>query len=412
MMRDAIRRAIRPPRMTATVTDLKSLDMIRRLVEMPTVSRDSNLALIDYVQSYLRSLGIDSALFFSDDRKKASLHAVIGPKDRAGIMLEGHTDVVPVDGQNWTVDPWKVTEKDGKLFGRGVCDMKGFVAVALAFAPEFLCRNLKMPIHYALTFDEEISRVGISKIVDGLGQNAARPAMCIVGEPTEMTVVIAHKGKKSLRCRVRGFEAHSSICPYGVNAIEYASELIAHINQLQREAAATGRRDEAFDVPFTTFNVGVMQGGTALNITAKDCTFQFEFRHLPQDDPERLYAEIQSYAKQTLEPRMHKVHSDSGFTFEETSSFPALDTPPDAEVVRLAKKLARKNEHGKVAFGTEASIIALRGGIPSAVCGPGNIDQAHKPDEFVTVEQFKLCEDFMLRLADHLEGEVTRLTAQ
>jgi acetylornithine deacetylase len=305
-----------------------------------------------------------------------------------------------------------VTEKDGKLFGRGVCDMKGFVAVALAFAPEFLCRSLKMPIHYALTFDEEISRVGISKIVDGLGQNAARPAMCIVGEPTEMTVVIAHKGKKSLRCRVRGFEAHSSICPYGVNAIEYASELIAHINQLQREAAATGRHDEGFDVPFTTFNVGVMQGGTALNITAKDCTFQFEFRHLPQDDPERLYAKIQSYAKQTLEPRMHKVHPDSGFTFEEMSSFPALDTPADAEVVRLAKKLARKNEHGKVAFGTEASLIAVRGGIPSAVCGPGNIDQAHKPDEFVTVEQFKLCEDFMLRLADHLEGEATRLTAQ
>jgi acetylornithine deacetylase len=363
------------------------------------------------VQAYLRDLGIDSTLFFSDDKKKASLHALVGPKDRAGVMLEGHTDVVPVDGQKWTVDPWQLTERDGKLFGRGVCDMKGFVAVALAFAPEFLRRNLKMPIHYALTFDEEISRVGITKIVDALGQSAARPAMCIVGEPTEMTVVIAHKGKKSLRCRVRGFEAHSSICPYGVNAIEYASEMIARINQLQREAAARGRRDEGFDIPFTTFNVGVMQGGTALNITAKDCTFQFEFRHLPQDDPERLYAEIQLYAKQTLEPRMHKVHADTGFTFEEMSSFPALDTPPDAEVVRLAKMLARKNEHGKVAFGTEASIVAVRGHIPSAVCGPGNIDQAHKPDEFTTVEQFKLCEDFMFRLADHLEGDAT-LTAQ
>jgi acetylornithine deacetylase len=397
--------------MTAKATDLKSLDMIRRLVEIPTVSRDSNLALIEYVQAYLRDLGIDSTLFFSDDKKKASLHALVGPKDRAGIMLEGHTDVVPVDGQKWTVDPWQLTERDGKLFGRGVCDMKGFVAVALAFAPEFLRRNLKMPIHYALTFDEEISRVGITKIVDGLGQSAARPAMCIVGEPTEMTVVIAHKGKKSLRCRVRGFEAHSSICPYGVNAIEYASEMIARINQLQREAAATGRRDEGFDIPFTTFNVGVMQGGTALNITAKDCTFQVEFRHLPQDDPERLYAEIQLYAKQTLEPRMHKVHADTGFTFEEMSSFPALDTPPDAEVVRLAKMLARKNEAGKVAFGTEASIVAVRGHIPSAVCGPGSIDQAHKPDEFTTVEQFKLCEDFMFRLADHLEGDAT-LAAQ
>lgn len=226
--------------MTAAAADLKSLDMIRRLIEMPTVSRDSNLALIEFVRDYLRDLGVDSTLFFNDDRNKASLHAVIGPKDRAEIMLEGHTDVVPVDGQNWTVDPWKLIEKDGKLYGRGVCDMKGFVAVALAFAPEFVRRNLKMPIHYALTFDEEISRDGITKIVDGMGKGAARPAMCIVGEPTEMTVVIAHKGKKSLRCRVRGFEAHSSICPNGVNAIEYAGEMIAYITQMQRQAATTG----------------------------------------------------------------------------------------------------------------------------------------------------------------------------
>jgi acetylornithine deacetylase len=395
------------PAMATKSTDLKSLEMIRRLIEIPTVSRDSNLALIEHAQTYLRDLGIDSSLFFSEDRRKASLHAVIGPKDRAGVLLVGHTDVVPVDGQSWTVDPWKLTEKDGKLFGRGVCDMKGFVAVALAFAPEFLRRSLKIPIHYGFTFDEEISRVGITKIVDALGRNGARPAMCIVGEPTEMTVVIAHKGKKSIRCRVRGFEAHSSLSPHGVNAIEYASELIAYINRLQHEAAITGRRDEGFDVPFTTFNVGVIQGGTALNILAKDCTFQFEFRHLPQDDPDRLFAQIQSYAKETLEPRMHKVHASTGFTFEEMSSFPALDTAPDAEVVRLVKTLTRKNEYGKVAFGTEASIVAVRGGIPSAVCGPGNIDQAHKPDEFATIEQFGLCEEFLFRLADHLEGKST-----
>jgi acetylornithine deacetylase len=390
---------------TTKSTDLRSLAMIRRLIEMPTVSRDSNLALIDYVQNYLRELGIDSTLFFSDDKKKASLHATIGPKDRAGILLVGHTDVVPVDGQSWTVDPWKLTEKDGKLFGRGVCDMKGFVAVALAFAPEFLRRDAKIPIHYGFTFDEEVSRVGITKIVDGLANHAARPAMCIVGEPTEMTVVIAHKGKKSLRCRVRGFEAHSSISPYGVNAVEYAGEMIAHIVGLQRQSATTGPRDEEFDIPFTTFNVGVVQGGTALNIVAKDCTFQFEFRHLPQVDPVRLYAEIQAYAKQMLEPRMHKVHAETGFTFEEMSAFPALDTSPDAEVVRVAKALARQNKHGKVAFGTEASVVAERGRIPSAVCGPGNIDQAHKPDEFATIDQFRLCEEFMSRLADYVEGD-------
>jgi acetylornithine deacetylase len=390
---------------TTKSTDLRSLAMIRRLIEMPTVSRDSNLALIEYVQNYLRELGIDSTLFFSDDKKKASLHATIGPKDRAGILLVGHTDVVPVDGQSWTVHPWKLTEKDGKLFGRGVCDMKGFVAVALAFAPEFLRRNAKIPIHYGFTFDEEVSRVGITKIVDGLADRAARPAMCIVGEPTEMMVVIAHKGKKSLRCRVRGFEAHSSISPHGVNAIEYAGEMIAHIIGLQRESATTGPRDEEFDIPFTTFNIGVVQGGIALNIVAKDCAFQFEFRHLPQVDPDRLYAEIQSYARQKLEPRMRKVHAETGFSFEEMSSFPALNTAPDAEVVRVAKTLARQNKHGKVAFGTEASVVAERGRIPSVVCGPGNIDQAHKPDEFATIDQFRQCEEFMCRLADYVEGD-------
>ena len=389
---------------TAKSKDLVSLDMIRRLIEMPTVSRDSNLDLIEYVQSYLRGLGVDSILFFNDDKKKASLFATIGPKDRAGIMLAGHTDVVPVDGQTWTVDPWKLTEKDGKLFGRGVCDMKGFVAVALAFAPEFLRRNPKIPIHYGFTFDEEVSRVGITKIVDGLTNHVLRPAMCIVGEPSEMKVIVAHKGKKSLRCLVRGFEAHSSIAPFGVNAIEYASEMITHIIGLQRKYTAAGPRDEEYDVPFTTFSVGVVQGGTALNIVAKDCVFQFEFRHLPQVDPDRLYAEIQAYAKQTLEPRMHAVNAATGFTFEEMSSFPALDTAPDAEVVRVAKALARQNEHYKVAFGTEASVIAERGRIPSVVCGPGNIEQAHKPDEFTTIDQFMLCEEFMYRLADYVEG--------
>src|SRR5437867_392140 len=233
--------------MTSQTAGLVSLDMIRRLIEMPTVSRDSNLALIEYIKSYLDGLGVETHLFFSDDRKKASLYATIGPNDRSGIMLAGHTDVVPVDGQEWTVDPWCLTEKDGKLLGRGVCDMKGFVAVALAFAPEFLRRKPKIPIHYGFTFDEEVSRVGITKIVDGMKDFAVRPAMCIVGEPSEMKVVVSHKGKKSLRCRVRGFEAHSSIAPFGVNAIEYAGELIAHILSLQRKFAAEGPHDGQFD---------------------------------------------------------------------------------------------------------------------------------------------------------------------
>ena len=382
-----------------TSSDISSLEMIRRFVESPTVSRDSNLELIEFVRDYLAGLGVESHVFRNAEKTKASIYATLGPADRPGIMLAGHTDVVPVDGQEWHTDPWKMVEKDGKLFGRGTTDMKSFCAVALAFAPRFLERGLETPIHYGFTFEEEINRVGINAILDGIENFPVRPAMCIVGEPSEMKVVVAHKGKKSVRCRVKGFECHSSLAPTGVNAIEYAAELIAHIKGLSREFA-DGERDEAYDVPFTTFSVGLIRGGTALNIVSRDCAFEFEFRHLPGDDPEELYDRIVGYARDDLEPRMRAVHADTGIAFEVMSEFPALDTDPDEEVVALAKRLSRRNDHGKVAFGTEASVISERGRIPTVVCGPGSIDQAHKPNEFIAIEQVAGCEAFMRRLAD------------
>ncbi len=380
-------------------SDLRSLEMIRRFIETPTVSRDSNLDLIDFIQGFLADLGVDSHLYPSDDGRKASLYATLGPADTPGILLSGHSDVVPVDGQDWHVDPWALTEKDGRLYGRGTTDMKGFCAVALAFAPVFLERDLKMPIHYAFSFDEEVSRVGVGKIIDGFDHLPIRPAMCIVGEPSEMKVVIAHKGKKSIRVRVRGFECHSSLAPTGVNAIEYAAELITHIRGMARRIG-DGPHDDDYDIPFTTFSVGLIEGGTALNIVSRDCWFQFEFRHPPQDDPEDLYGEAVAYATQVLEPRMHAVNPETGIGFEMMSEFPALDTDPDAPVVSVAKRLARQNEHGKVAFGTEASVISRHGRIPTVVCGPGSIDQAHKPDEFIAIDQVAQCEAFMDRLAD------------
>ena len=382
-----------------TSSDISSLEMIRRFVESPTVSRDSNLELIEFVRDYLAGLGVESHVFRNAEKTKASIYATLGPADRPGIMLAGHTDVVPVDGQEWHTDPWKLVEKDGKLFGRGTTDMKSFCAVALAFAPRFLERGLETPIHYGFTFEEEINRVGINAILDGIENFPVRPAMCIVGEPSEMKVVVAHKGKKSVRCRVKGFECHSSLAPTGVNAIEYAAELIAHIKGLSREFA-DGERDEAYDVPFTTFSVGLIRGGTALNIVSRDCAFEFEFRHLPGDDPEEFYDRIVGYARDDLEPRMRAVHADTGIAFEVMSEFPALDTDPDGEVVALAKRLSRRNDHGKVAFGTEASVISERGRIPTVVCGPGSIDQAHKPDEFIAIKQVAGCEAFMRRLAD------------
>jgi acetylornithine deacetylase len=338
-------------------SDLASLEMIRKFVEIPTVSRDSNLELIDFIRDFLADLGVESHLFHDQDKRKASLYATLGPPDRPGILLSGHTDVVPVDGQEWHTDPWALTEKDGRLYGRGTVDMKGFCAIALAFAPEFLSRHLETPIHYAFSFDEEVSRVGVTKIIDGLDGFPIRPAMCIVGEPSEMRVVVAHKGKKSIRVQVRGFECHSSTAPTGVNAIEYAAELIAHIKKVARRIEG-GPRDDAYDVPVSTFSVGLINGGTALNIVPKDCWFEFELRHLPQDDPEDLQGEIVRYAEQELEPRMHAVNPDTGITFRIMSEFPALDTDPGDQVVVLAKRLAAQNEHGKVAFGTEASVIS------------------------------------------------------
>tara|TARA_Y100001960_G_scaffold331965_2_gene430815 strand:+ start:192 stop:1358 length:1167 start_codon:yes stop_codon:yes gene_type:complete len=380
-------------------TDLSSIELIRRFIESPTVSRDSNLELIEFIKNYLAELGVDAHVFKNTEQTKASIYATLGPTDKPGIMLAGHTDVVPVDGQEWHTDPWKLIEKDGKLFGRGTTDMKGFCAIALSFAPMFLERGLKTPIHYGFTFEEEINRVGINAILDGIKNFPVRPSMCIVGEPSEMKVVVAHKGKKSIRCRVRGFECHSSLAPTGVNAIEYAAELIAFIKSISHEFSG-GIHDDAYDIPFTTFSVGLIQGGTALNIVSKDCAFQFEFRHLPKDDPEGLYERIVSHAKEELEPRMHAVRADTGITFEIMSEFPALDTDPDEEVVSIAKRLSQQNDHGKVAFGTEASVISKHGHIPTVVCGPGSIDQAHKPDEFIAIEQVAKCEEFMHRLAD------------
>lgn len=382
-----------------TTSDFSSMEMIRKFIESPTVSRDSNLELIEFIKEYLADLGVESHIFHNEQKTKASIYATLGPTDKPGILLAGHTDVVPVDGQEWHTDPWKLIEKDDKLYGRGTTDMKGFCAIALSFAPEFLKRGLETPIHYGFTFEEEVNRVGITAILDGIEDFPIHPAMCIVGEPSEMKVVVAHKGKRSIRCHVRGFECHSSLAPTGVNAIEYAAELIAFIKGVSR-TIEEGPQDEAYDIPFTTFSVGLIQGGTALNIVSKDCSFQFEFRHMPQDDPNALYERIVDYARDELEPRMHKVHPDTGITFEIMSEFPALDTDPEEEIVSVAKRLAQQNDHGKVAFGTEASVISKRGRIPTVVCGPGSIDQAHKPNEFIAIDQVAKCEEFMHRLAD------------
>lgn len=378
-----------------------SIDMIRRLVAFDTTSRNSNLELIDFVRDYLDGFGIASRLVHDDTGTKANLYATLGPEDVGGIALSGHTDVVPVDGQHWSSDPWTVAERDGRLYGRGTCDMKGFLAVALALVPEFLSRGLKTPVHLVLSHDEEVGCIGIRSLIDVLSAMPVRPRACIVGEPTEMKVMVAHKGKMSMRCHVHGHECHSSLAPAGVNAIEYAAEVIAYLRAMARRKAEQGPFDPAYDVPHTTIHTGVVHGGTALNIVPKDCYFDFEIRHIAEDDPAALIGEVQRFAEETLKPQMTATAPGAGFTWKELSRIPGLATREDEEIVALAKALSGSNSTGKVAFATEAGLFQ-EVGIPTIICGPGSIEQAHKPDEFVSLDQIAQCVAFMRRLMDRV----------
>lgn len=385
--------------MTAPVSK-ETLDMTRRLIGFDTTSRNSNLELIHFVQDYLKQHGVESLLVHDETGKKANLYATLGPKDRPGIALSGHTDVVPIDGQEWSTDPWQTVEKDGKLYGRGTCDMKGFIATALAMVPKFNAAGLRTPIHLIFSHDEEVGCVGVRRLIHMLKDMPVKPRAVIIGEPTNMKVVIAHKGKMSMRCHVRGFEAHSSLAPQAVNAIEYAAEVIMYIRRMGERFASEGPFDHDYDVPHTTAHTGVVRGGTALNIVPKDCSFDFEFRYLPHLDPQKLIGEVREFAETKVAPVMQKKVPGTGFQWDDISSFPGLDMREDAEIVALAKTLSGANSTTKIAFGTEAGLFQ-KADLPAIVCGPGSIEQAHKPDEFVALEQLALCEQFMHRLADH-----------
>ena len=380
---------------------LVSLEMIRRLIAFPTVSRDSNLELIHYARDYLAGCGAEIRLTYDDEKRKANLFATLGPRGEPGIALSGHTDVVPVEGQAWDTDPFTVVEKDGRLYGRGTSDMKSFIAVVLALLPEFLERELKEPLHVALTYDEEVGCIGVGRLIADLARAGIRPGACIVGEPTLMRPVVAHKGKRGYRCRVRGLAGHSAYAPRGVNAVEYAAEAIAYLKGMARRIRDQGPHDRGFDVPYTTVHTGVVRGGTALNVIPHECNFDFEFRHLPGDDPERLIAEFRNHLATRLEPEMRAIDPHAGFTLEPLSEIPVLDAGPETEIVGLTQELSGHAEIGKVSFGTEGSQFQ-RAGIPTVVCGPGSIEQAHKPNEYVALEQIAQCEAFMRRLMDRV----------
>ena len=382
------------------MTAPSSIDMITKLVGFDTTSRDSNLALIDWVEAYLADFGIPSERSWDAERRKANLFATIGREDKPGIVLSGHTDVVPVDGQAWTSDPFTLTQKDGKLIGRGASDMKGFLGVVLAKTPDFVRRQPKTPIHLAFTYDEEVGCLGIHTLLAALAKRPVKPRACVVGEPTLMKPVIGHKGKQSVRCHVHGLECHSALAHQGVNAVEAAAEVVAYLKGMARRFRDQGPFDPDYSPPYTTVHTGKIHGGTALNIVPKDCSFDFEFRHLPSEDPDVLFAEVQRFATEKLLPEMRAISAAAGFEFESLSAMAGLDMHSEDDMTRLVMQLSGANGIGKVSFGTEGGAYQ-NFGIPTIVCGPGSIEQAHKPDEWIEIEQLVAAERFMDRLLDH-----------
>lgn len=377
-----------------------AVDWTNKLISFDTTSRESNLELIGYIQDFLSNHGIDCVLTHDATGKKANLFATIPSATgvtTGGIVLSGHTDVVPVDGQTWTSDPFKAEIRDGKLYGRGSCDMKGFIGVALHMVPQILATRLAHPIHLALSYDEEVGCVGAPFMIEELLERGVNPSGCVVGEPTSMRPIVAHKGINAFRCRVHGHAAHSSLTPQGLNAIEYAARIICHIRDVAERFKANGPYDQAFDVPFTTMQTSMIRGGIALNTVPDICEFEFEYRNLPGLVPDDVMEEILNYINNTVVPAMQKENAAGKVAVEKLARAPALDAAEDAAITQLVRALTRDNEVRKVAFATEAGLFQAAG-VPSVICGPGNIEQAHRPDEYVALEQLQQCEKFLAAL--------------
>ena len=383
---------------------LCSRDLLARLISFNTVSRESNLALIEFIQDYLQGLGVSCELDFNAERSKANLFATIGPADRGGVVLSGHTDVVPVAGQAWTVEPFKLTEREGKLYGRGAADMKGYIASVLAAVPRFLAQPLRMPVHLAFSYDEEVGCLGVRSLLAALEQRPHKPVACIIGEPTELKPVLGHKGKLAMRCHVQGAACHSAYAPQGVNAIEYAAKLIGKLGDIGEQLAQPALHDTRFDPPYSTVQTGVIAGGRALNIVPAECQFDFEIRALPDFDAQQVVDQLADYAEGQLLPTMRARHNDTSIAFEPLSAYPGLATEPHSEVAQLLALISQCRDFGTVAFGTEGGLFN-QAGIPTVVCGPGSMDQGHKPDEFITQDQLDGCDAMLARLAHWLQTD-------
>ncbi|WP_343068926.1 acetylornithine deacetylase [Azospirillum tabaci] len=374
--------------------------MIARLVGFDTVSRRSNMALIDWVRDHLAGYGVESRLVPSPDGAKANLFATIGPMTEGGVVLSAHTDVVPVDGQPWDTDPFTLVERDGRLYGRGTADMKSFPAVALALLPEILEAGLKRPLHLALSYDEEVGCLGAPAMIARITGELPRPSAVIVGEPTSMGVVLAHKGCYVLRTTVTGHEVHSSQIDRGVSAVMIAARLVTLVGDMAAENAAAADPACGFDPPFTTLQVGTIEGGTAANITARHCSFVWDIRPLPGDDWTRYRDRFEAECER-LRAAMRRISPDCDIRTEQLAGVPGLAPEPDGPAAQLCHALTGRNDTGMVSFAAEAGQFQ-EAGLSTVLCGPGSIDQAHQPNEYIDVAQVTACEGFLRDLVRRL----------
>jgi acetylornithine deacetylase len=381
-------------------------EWLDRLIAFDTTSRNSNLELIDHVRRDLEQRGIACTLTHDETGTKANLDATIGPADTPGIALSGHTDVVPVDNQPWSSDPFAVTESGGAYYGRGTADMKGFLAVCLAQVPAMQAAALHTPIHLCLSYDEEVGCLGVRTLLADFARREVTPRAVIVGEPTSMRVVNGHKGNLSMRAHVHGRAGHSALAPQGVNALEYAARIVTFLSDMHRRKQAEGPFDPSFEIPHSTIHCGTFEAGTAQNIVPDSARFTLEFRTLPCEDVTALREALERYIRDEIEPAMQAVAPEARVHLERRAQFVGLDTDPEAAIITLAKALTGENALSKVSFGTEAGLFAA-GGMPAVICGPGDIAQAHKADEFVTAAQLARCESFVERLIARLSDPAT-----
>ena len=383
------------PRSVATA------EILERLVAFDTTSRNSNLPLIAFVREFLDAQGVPYRISTDATGEKANIHAIIGPQQAGGIALSGHVDTVPVDGQSWSSDPFSLRRDAGRLYARGAADMKGFVAACLAAVPDLRARGLVRPLHLFISYDEETGCEGAQRLIVDLNESGLKPALCVVGEPSGMKPILAHKGKLNLHVRVRGKPGHSSEPDKGVNAIYAAAQAVAYVAEEARRLAQEGPFEDGFDPPHTTIHVGTIQGGSILNIIPEHAEFIMEWRPIPGDDGMQAVDRLKAYVAAHIEPAMHAVDPATGFSFEVQNIMPGMAIAPDHALTSLVKQITGANSAGKVSYGTESGYYQ-EADIPTIICGPGHIAQAHQPDEWIAQDQLDACDAFIRRLAERL----------